>query len=93
VNLDNLRLIRNILLRSFVVAAAFALLMLIVTLGFWKVWVALTFTFFHTDEAYLSAVILAFFTAARFFVLFLLLTPALAIQWTIKSELARKPAN
>jgi hypothetical protein len=86
---ETLRLLRNILLRIFAVGVVFALVMLVATLAAWPVWTGLAMSWFHADQAQLSAVVLAFFTAIRFYFLFILLAPALALHWTLRSERAR----
>ena len=89
--LDTLRLVRNILLRCFAIGVVFALLMLVATLAAWPVWTGLAMSWFHADQAQLSAIVLQFFTAIRFYFLFILLAPALALHWTLRSESARAP--
>jgi hypothetical protein len=88
--LETLRLLRNVLLRSFVIGAVCALVMLIAMLVAWPFWTGLAMTWFRTDEANLSAVVLRLFIEIRFYLVFVLLTPGLAIHWTIRSELARR---
>jgi hypothetical protein len=87
--LDTLRLFRNLLLRCFAIGVVFALLTLIATLLAWPVWTGLATRWFHVDEAQLGNVVLAFFTGIRFYFLFVLLAPALALHWTLRSESAR----
>ncbi len=88
--IETLRLLRNILLRSFVVAVVIDALQIIVTLLAWKFWISLASGLWHTDEQHLSSVALAYFTATKFVLVFVFLAPAIAIHWTIKNELARK---
>jgi hypothetical protein len=88
--LETLRLLRNVLLRSFVVGIVFALLMLIAMLVAWPFWTSLAMAWFRTDAATLSALVLRLFIDIRFYLVFVLLTPGLAIHWTIRSELARR---
>ncbi len=88
--LETLRLIRNILLRSFLIGAAIDLVQIVATLTAWSFWISLASAVWHTDEPHLSAVALNYFTLTKFFLVFVLLAPGLAIHWTIKSELARK---
>jgi hypothetical protein len=88
--LETLRLIRNVLLRSALIGIIIALLMLVATLAFWSFWTGLAMTWFRTDETYLSGLVLWFFTAIRFFLVFVLLTPGLALHWTYRSEQARR---
>jgi hypothetical protein len=87
--LDTLRLVRNILLRTFAIGVVFAVLTLIAMLAVWPVWTDLAMRWFHTGEAQLGVVALQFFTEIRFYFLFVLLAPALALQWTLRSERAR----
>jgi hypothetical protein len=88
--LETLRLVRNILLRCVVIGIAIAIVLGVATLAFWGFWIGIATTWFRTDEAYLSGVVIWFFTAIRFLLLFVLLTPALAFHWTYRSELARR---
>jgi hypothetical protein len=86
-SLDALRLVRNVLLRSFVIGIAVALVYLVLTLAAWNTWTGLAMAWWHTDEQHLSSLVINFFTTIRFYLVFILLVPALAIQWTIRSEL------
>jgi hypothetical protein len=92
-DLETLRLIRNIVLRCFAIGVVFALLMLIATLAAWPAWTGLAVRWFHVDEAQLGNVVLAFFTAIRFYFLFILLAPALALHWTLRSERERRAGS
>ncbi len=85
-NNDALRLARNILFRSFVVGLALTAVMMVLTISFWVPWTALATRLFHTDTATLTPMVLKFFVDIRFFLVFVLLTPALAIHWTLKKE-------
>ena len=87
--LDTLRLLRNVLLRCFAIGIILAVLTLIAMLAAWPFWTGLAMRWFHADEAQLGVVALQFFTAIRFYFLFLLLAPALALHWTIAAERAR----
>jgi len=87
--LETLRLFRNVLLRIFAIGVVFALLMLIAMLAAWPVWTGLAMRWFHADAAQLGVVALQFFTEIRFYFVFVLLAPALALHWTIGSERAR----
>jgi hypothetical protein len=89
--LDTLRLLRNILLRTFAIGVVFALLTLLAMLAAWPVWTGLAMRWFHADQAQLGIVALGFFTEIRFYFVFVLLAPALALHWTISSERARAP--
>lgn len=88
--LETLRLLRNVLLRWFVIGIVVGLLQLIAMLTAWSFWVSLASAWWHTDEQHLSTVALTYFTVLRFFLVFMLLIPGLAIHWTIRSELSRR---
>ena len=85
-NYETLRLVRNILLRSFVVGFVIALVLGLVTMIGWTTWMGWASEWFHTDSATLMPLVLQFFVQIRFFLLFIVLTPALAIHWTLKRE-------
>jgi sterol desaturase/sphingolipid hydroxylase (fatty acid hydroxylase superfamily) len=91
--LDTLRIVRNVLLRTFVVGCVFALLLALVTFGAWDCWVSSAMRMAHTDEATLVPVVLSFFAQLRFFLVFIVLAPALALHWTIKREQSRLKAT
>jgi hypothetical protein len=88
--IDSLKLWRGVLLRSFAVGAAIYILSVVTTFGAWDTWVQLSSQWYHTDEASLSRLVLNFFVITKFFLTFVLLTPGLAIHWTIKAEQSRK---
>lgn len=89
--LDSLRLLRNILLRTVVISVVFSYTTLLVTFAFWDTWAGVTSQWLHlTPEALSRPIMLYFFVAVKFFNIFVLLAPALALHWTIKREMARK---
>lgn len=88
--IDNLRLVRNILLRSFIVGTLIYLFSVIATYSAWDTWVSLTSKWYHADEPTLSRLVLDFFVNCKFFLTFILLVPALGIHWTIKTEESSK---
>jgi len=88
--IETLRLTRDILLRIFIIGFVFALLLGLVTMVGWNTWLGLAGDWFQTDPATLTPLVLKFFLNVRFFLLFLILAPALAIHWTLRKEQARK---
>ena len=88
-SLESLRLLRNILLRSALIGFLFGLIFGLTMMLGWKMWMGLLGHWFHTDQSVLTPIVLSFFTEIRFFIVFILLTPGLAIHWTLKRELAR----
>ncbi len=88
---DLLPLIRNILLRTFAITYGLTILMALATFGLWDTWTALITQWFHTTPAALSSLMLTFFTAVKFYAIFILLAPALALHWTIKVRRRKEP--
>lgn len=89
-NNDTLRLIRNILLRTVVVIFVFNIFTLLITLSLWDTWLKMTCDMFHTTAEAATPVILSFFTTVKFFTIYVLLAPALALHWTIKSSRSKQ---
>lgn len=84
--LDTLRLVRNILFRCLAVGVAFAFILAAITFGAWNSWIGFATGLFHTTESAITTLVMDFFTAIRFFLVFVILTPALALHWTIKRD-------
>jgi hypothetical protein len=87
---ETLRLIRNLLLRGFMIGIAITLILAAVTLCFWDTWMPLATTLFHADAATLTPIVLKFFVNIRFFLLYIVLMPALALHWTLKRDFGKK---
>jgi hypothetical protein len=87
--MEVVRLLRNIFLRAFVVGAGIGLLFAILTFVAWDAGMSFATRFFHTDAATMTPIALQFFAQLRFFVWFGLLTPGLALHWTLKAEAKR----
>ena len=83
---DALRLIRNLLFRCFVVGAIMSLLLQVITFGAMNTWRDLATNVYHLDQAAVMSATVNFFTAIKFYLLFVLLAPALAVHWTLKKE-------
>lgn len=87
-----LRQIRNVLFRTLAVTFALSLLMQLATFSLWDTWTGLTSQWFHTDVEQLGPVVLRFFAGVKFYAIFILLAPALALHWTVKAQ-ERKGAS
>lgn len=85
-SLNSLRLLKNILLRSVLIGVGFTLLFALVTFGAWDAWIVPATRILHTSQSEISNLVLTLFTEIRFFLVFVLLSPALAIHWTLKAE-------
>jgi len=83
---ESLRLARNLLLRTFAVGLIIAIILGFITIAAWSSWTPMAGNWFHADEAVLSRLVLEFFLTVRFFLLFIILAPALALHWTMRKE-------
>lgn len=86
---ETIRFLRNVLLRTFAVTFVLNLMMAAATFGLWNFWTSTTGQWFHTDPESMGPVMVNFFTATKFFALFVLLGPALALHWTLKAEVGK----
>ena len=87
--LESLRLLRNILLRSAAICYAFLLLSALVWLPLSDTWTGLTSSWYHITPEAVHNIVVYFLSAAKFFAIFVLLVPGLALHWTIRRELAK----
>ena len=85
--IETIRQIRNILLRTFAIVLILNLLMAAATFGLWDTWTTITSRWFHTPTESLGPLMVNFFTSIKFFAIFVLLAPALALHWTVRHEL------
>ncbi len=77
---------RNLFLRMVVIGVIFALLLFGLTLAFWHTAAGWAMYVFQVDEKELGRLALAFFINMRLIIVFLFLTPALALHWTAKKR-------
>jgi len=87
--LESLRLLRNILLRSAAISYAFLLLSALIWLPFSDTWTGLTSSWYHVTSETVHNIVIYFLSVAKFFAIFVLLIPGLAIHWTIKRDMAK----
>jgi hypothetical protein len=82
---ETLQLLRNILLRTFVVGVLLAVVLALLTYLQWE-----TIMYVLTDKLHMSnrepieTGFVELFVAIRFFLIFCILAPALALHWTVK---------
>lgn len=88
--LESIRLARNILLRSAVLCYAFVILSALIWLPLSETWTGLTSNWYHITPEKVHNILIDFLAAAKFYAIFILLVPGLALHWTIKSEESRK---
>ena len=82
---DTIRIIRDILFRTFLISLLVGLLFVGIYFGGRGYWQRLTVDRFALiDEKSLNVVVMDFLLLIRFYLVFVLLTPALALHWTLK---------
>jgi len=82
---ETIQIFRNILFRTFLISVVFALLMASVYYGRRDYWDNLIVNRWGLiDQSSLNVVAVSFFSLIRFYLVFLLLSPAFALHWTLK---------
>lgn len=85
-NTETLQAIRNLLVRVAAVSFLLSLFMALATFGMWDTWIHWTSTLFHVPKEGLGQTMVDFFALVKFYVIFLLLAPAIALHWTISKR-------
>jgi hypothetical protein len=85
-NFEVLRQVRDLLLRTALVTLILAWIVAGLTFGLWDVWAGTTSQLFRTPVAELGPVIVNFFSFIKFYMIFVLLAPALGLHWEIKKR-------
>lgn len=88
-NIETLRFYRNLLFRTLVVIFCLNVFMYLATMDFWDTWTGLVSSWFHVPAEELGSTMLNFFCAVKFFAIYVLLAPALALHWSIKAQQKR----
>lgn len=82
---ETIQILRNILLRTFLISLVFALLMATIYYTGRSCWDRMIVDRWHLiDQPSLNLVVVGFFTLVRFYLVFVLLAPALALHWTLR---------
>jgi hypothetical protein len=92
-NVDLLKQIRNILLRTALITLILAWLLAGMTIGLWDVWSTTTSQWFRTPTAELGPMISNWFALIKFYLIFVLLAPALGLHWEIKKRQPQSGAS
>lgn len=85
-SLESLKLVRNLLIRTALVSLILTWVLAAITVALWDFWSGLTSQLFRTPVADLGLLISYWFALIKFYMLFLLLAPALALHWEIKAR-------
>ncbi len=82
---QNLMLIRNIFFKTFIIGLLFTLFLFVMTATFWNQWSSFVYSIFQVDQKELGKIVVRSFVNLRFYLIFILLVPAIGLHWTIKS--------
>lgn len=85
-NLEKLKFWRSFLFRTAAVSYVIAALSSLVAVTSWNTWQALIVQWYHTSPEAVGSVVLNYFTSIKFFIVYLLLAPAIGLHWTIKAQ-------
>jgi len=83
-NLEALKQIRNVLLRTALISLILAWLLAGLTIGLWDTWSSITSQWFRTPVTELGPLMSNWFALIKFYMIFVLLAPALGLHWEIK---------
>ena len=83
---QKLILIRDFLLKTFIVSLAFAILLFVMTATFWDKWSSFVYMKFQVPKQELGELVVNSFLHLRLYLIFVILTPGIAIHWLVKSK-------
>lgn len=83
---QNLVLFRNLLFKIFIVGFLFAILLFFLTTTFWDKWSGMVFAKFGVASKELGEMFVNSMLYTRFYLLFVILTPCVALHWLIKTK-------
>ena len=83
---EKLTLIRNFLFKTFLVGVLFAILLFVGTTYFWNTWSAMVLDKLHVDQNDLGRLVVNSFLYTRFYLIFVILVPAIGLHWLIKAN-------
>ena len=83
---QKLILIRDFLLKTFVVGLVFAILLFVMTATFWDKWSSFLYGKFQIPKAELGQLVVNSFLHLRLYLIFVILVPGIAMHWLIKSK-------
>lgn len=83
---QNLTLIRDFLFKTFIVGLLFAIFLFAMTVTFWGPWSSLIYSKFQVTEKELGELVVTSFLCLRFYLVFVILVPAIGLHWVIKSN-------
>ncbi len=93
-SLESLRILRGLLLRSFVLGVVATLFFALATRIGWHLWISLIVEDWRlVDQRTFGILVAAWFLLVRFVLVFALLVPGVAAHWTYRREEAKARAQ
>ena len=83
---QKLILIRDFLLKTFVVGLGFAILLFVMTTAFWDKWSTFLYAKFLVPKDELGELVVDSFLHLRLFLVFVILVPGIAMHWLVSSK-------
>ncbi|MBI3308804.1 MAG: hypothetical protein HYZ79_05470 [Candidatus Melainabacteria bacterium] len=83
---QNLQLIRDFLFKTFIIGIVFAILLITLTMLFWEQWSSFLYGKFLITDKELGKLFVNSVLHLRFYLLFVILTPAIALHWILKCK-------
>ncbi len=83
---QKLILIRDFLLKTFVVGFIFAILLFVMTATFWDKWSNFVYAKFFVPKEELGHLVVDSFLHLRLYLIFVILVPGIAMHWLVKSK-------
>ena len=78
--------IRDFLFKTFIVSLVFAILLFVMTATFWDKWSGFLYAKFQVPKSTLGELVVDSFLHLRLYLIFVILTPGIALHWLIKSK-------
>ena len=85
-NKQNLILLKSFLFKTFIVGIMFAVLIFVLTFCFWDKFSYIASSKFQVTQQDLGLVVINFFSILRFYLIFVILVPLIALHWLIESQ-------
>lgn len=87
-SLETIRLLRNILLRTFAVGAGIHISSALITFLAWDQWLLMIQSLIDVNPHRMTMLVIEFYAVSKFLLMFVVLPLALALHWTLKCETA-----
>ena len=77
---------RDFLFKTFIVSLLFTILLFVMTTVFWDKWSTFLYMKFQVPKSTLGELVVNSFLHLRLYLIFVILTPGIALHWLIRSK-------